>query len=216
MQTIFSTSDVEPQHRFDYWHSVACEQLNNHDAVPDDPMAFTANLKYGTLGDIELILSDNSPMKASHTLHHIAGRDTEHMFLCRQVVGRVHLEQAGRSILLESGDVVLLDPWLPGTAIYPDSSRLLILKMPRRLLNDRLGDPRDLIARPIKRTRGESVLMSTFLATLPNHVANLDKATTRIAIEYLLGLLARALGRERRTGSPHRPQGRPLEQAGDG
>jgi AraC family transcriptional regulator, positive regulator of tynA and feaB len=194
MRRIFSTSDVEPQHRFDHWHGVACEKLFNHDSTPDDRKTFQAELKQGTFGAIELIMFEHSPLKVIRALHHVAGKDSQHLFLCRQFAGSQRLDQAGRSALLESGDMVLLDPQLPYAGAFADRSRLLVLKVPRHLLRDRLGEIRDLVACPIRKVPGSAALMSGFLATLPNHAASLDETSCRLATDYFLGLLAHVFG----------------------
>jgi len=195
MQTLFSTSNVEPRLRFDYWHDVACKELIQHDSVPDDRMAFSAILRRGTLSAAEVILYDHSAETVSHSLRHVTSADTGHLFLCRLGLGRFRLDQVDRTGVLESGDMVLLDPRLTYAAAFPESSRVLVLKLPRLLVTDRLGDVRELLACPIKRGPGEKAMLSGLLATLPNHLDSLDGPTSGLTTDYLLGLLAHAVGR---------------------
>jgi len=81
MQTIFSTSDVDPRHRFAYWHGVACEKLIRHDAMPLDAAQFKAEMRYGAIGEIELAQFDTSPLRITRQSHHIADHETENLFL---------------------------------------------------------------------------------------------------------------------------------------
>jgi AraC family transcriptional activator of tynA and feaB len=131
MKTLFSTADVRVSHRFDYWHSVACENIVDHDSIPENRRAFRAELQSGTLDDLGLVLFENSPMSISHTVRHLARAAIDEIFVCRQVGGQLAFEQDGREVLLEPGDMTLLDPRLPYAGTFFRSSRLLVLKIPR-------------------------------------------------------------------------------------
>jgi hypothetical protein len=108
MRTIFTTAEVDPKNRFDYWHSVACKNLVDHDSEPESRGTFQAALKCGNLGSIGLVLFENSPMRVAHTKHHIAHANSDEHFLCRQIAGRLALEQEGRKVVLQSGDMALV------------------------------------------------------------------------------------------------------------
>ena len=82
-------------------------------------------------------------MQVSHTARHIAHARSDHVFVCRQVAGVILLEQDTRQIALEAGDVSLLDPLLPYEGNFSADSETLVLKVPRRELEARVGeDPR--------------------------------------------------------------------------
>jgi hypothetical protein len=56
-----STKDVHPWDRFDYWPSVACNNLVGHSSTPECRQTFAAEIETGMLADIELVLFENSP-----------------------------------------------------------------------------------------------------------------------------------------------------------
>ncbi len=72
MERLFSTAEVHPRDRFDYWHSVACKNLIAHDSRPECRHAFQAEMHSGALADLSLVLFENSPMSVSHTQRHCA------------------------------------------------------------------------------------------------------------------------------------------------
>ena len=193
MKTIFSTKAVHPRDRFDYWHGVACRTIVDHDSAPKCRQTFQAELQSGALADIDLVLFENSPMTVSHTRRHAARADSDELFVCRQLAGRLALEQDSREIVLEEGDVTLLDPRLPYTGRFLAGSRLLVLKIPRRLLEARIGIAPDITVRAITPTEAESGLMSAFLAILPAHAGGLGRMAQEIAKEQALDLLALSL-----------------------
>src|SRR5437764_13858095 len=97
----------------------------------------------------------------------------DQLFVCRQMAGEVVLEQSSREVALEAGDITVLDPLLPYAGRFFSGSKLLVLKIPRRLFEARTGKTRQMIARRIRPTAAESSLASSFLAMLPTHAGNL-------------------------------------------
>ena len=150
MKTLFSTTEVHPRHRFDYWHDVACKTLINHDSTPECRQTFRAELQVGALADIDLVLYESSPMYCSVTVRHVGHANAEELFIFRQLAGVLVLEQDSRDLVLEAGDITLLDPRLPMVGKYLEGSRQLILKVPRRQLEARVGNTRQMIARAIE------------------------------------------------------------------
>jgi AraC-binding-like domain len=89
----------------------------------------------------------------------------DRLFVCRQVAGELAIEQIGREVFLESGDITLLDPLVPYTGRFFSGSKLLVLKFPRRLLEARTGKTRQMIARRIRPTGAEfSIKLSSHAA----------------------------------------------------
>lgn len=143
VQTLFSTSNVHPRDRFDYWHSVACKTIVDHDSRPKCRGTFQAELQWGTLDDLELVLFANSPMDISNPR-----ATADQLFVCRQIAGEVALEQNGRELILEGGDITLIDPLVPCVGRFFSGSKLLVLKIPRRRLEARIGKTRQMILNP--------------------------------------------------------------------
>ena len=149
MNFVFSTDQVHPRDRFDLWHSVACKSLVDHDSRPDNHLKFDADIETGSLGHIELVLFHNSPMQISHTARHISHARSDHLFVCRQVSGSIFLDQGGREVLLDAGDMTLLDPLLPYDGRFSEGSKTLVLKIPRRELEARVGKTGDMTCSPV-------------------------------------------------------------------
>jgi AraC-like DNA-binding protein len=185
LQKLFSTNNVHPRDRFDCWHSIACKTVVNHDSRPECRASFQAELQWGTLGGLELVLFENSPMHISNNR-----ATADQLFVCRQMAGEVVLEQSSREVALEAGDITVLDPLLPYAGSFFSGSKLLVLKIPRRLLEARTGKMRQMIARRIRPTAAESSLASSFLAMLPTHAGNLGATAEEIVADQALDLIA--------------------------
>lgn len=193
MEMLFSTADVSPRDRFDYWHSIASKNLVKHDSRPENRATFQAELRTGTLADMGLILFENSAMRVEHTDRHAAHADDEEVFVCRQMAGSLSLEQDGRDVVLDPGDVALLDPRLPYAGQFSAGSRLLVVKVPRRDVRARIGCVRSGVLHPIRPSADEGALVSAFLGMLPTYAAGLSSAAAEVIKANTLDLVALGL-----------------------
>jgi len=190
MKKLFSTNEVHPRDRFDYWHSVACNNLVGHSSTPECRQTFNAELQVGMLAGTGLVLFENSPMDVSRTVKHVAQSQSDELFICRQTAGLVALEQDGRQLVLGAGDVTLLDPNLPYAAKFSAASKLLVVKVTRDALEARVGRIRDLTAIALKPSRPENRWTSSFLAMLPSVSGRLTVTAEEIASNQILDLIA--------------------------
>lgn len=192
MKTIFSTVDIRPRERFDSWHEKARQHVIDHDSRPDCRLTFEANLSTASLDDITLVSFESSPMTVSHTSSHIAHATSDDLFICRQLAGELWLEQDGREVSLRAGDMTMLDPRRPYGGRFLAGANLLLVKVPRRRLEARVGCTRNMVARTMRSEQGEIGMVSDFLALLSGHVERLGPAAATVA-EQVLDLLGVAL-----------------------
>ena len=195
MKTLFTTQCVHPRDRFDLWHSVACKEIVLHESRPLCRDTFVAELHTASIADIALVRFANAPMVAGHDACHVGRSDHAHLFLCRQNAGRLVLEQDGRQCEIDAGDFALVDPAAPYTADFRGLSDLLVLKLPRRPLEARLGATRALCARPMRATDPEAGLTSSMLALLPQYADRLGQDAASALRQQVLDLVALAFAR---------------------
>jgi AraC-like DNA-binding protein len=193
MHKLFSTNDVHPRDRFDYWHSIACKSIVEHESQPECATTFQAEIRSGVLGNMALVLFENAPMSATRTAQQTAGAPTDDLFVCQQLAGNLWLEQHDREATLGPGDMTLLDPMHPYDCKFLTSSRLLLLKVPRRAFEVRLGKARDMVAIPLRSTRPDSSLTAGFLRLLPEHAGRLSSHGEQAAGEHALDLFVVSL-----------------------
>jgi AraC-like DNA-binding protein len=193
MEMVFSTADVHPRDRFSYWHEIACERIVKHNSVPACRPTFEAALAAGTLADVGLLQFENSPMNIARTARQVAQATDDDLFICRQISGILRLEQNGRSLALESGDFTLVDPLIPYAGRFCINSKLLVLKVPRRSLEARVGKTPGLVARALKPSAPEAGLTSSFLAMLPDYAGRTRADAAAIIADQVLDLMAVSL-----------------------
>jgi AraC family transcriptional activator of tynA and feaB len=210
MRIVFSTATVHPRDRFDYWHAVACKNIIEHDSTPECRMTFQAELQSGVLDDIGLTVFENSPMVVSHSARHIAHASRDELFICRQISGLLTLEQSSREVMLEQGDIMLVDPRTPYMGRFSARSRMLLLAVPRRFVEARVGNTRDITARSIKPLQPETGLTSAFLSMLPSYADGLGTPAAQVVKEQVLDLVAVSLAKATGDATPRVSSARSL------
>jgi AraC family transcriptional regulator, positive regulator of tynA and feaB len=200
MKLVFSTDHVCSRNAFDYWHSVACKHIVLHDAMPEHRDGFQAELRSERLSDVTIVEFHNSPMDISHDRQHIGRATGREVFVCLQTVGSVRLEQIGRDVLLNTGDMTLLDPLRAYRGKFFAGSRMLVLKVPRQLLEMRVGKVENVVAMRLAVEHSETRLTSLFLGLLPAHAGELRMPAAPMVASQALDLIAVSIARTMESG----------------
>jgi len=195
METLFSTKAVHRRERFSYWHEVACDTLVPHEAVPDNEINFSAELRTGKLGTLDIIAFENSAMNVARTRLNCSRHDNDDLFFCQQLHGSLELHQAGRRAVLAEGDMVLIDPMLPYTGQFGSDSKLLVVKLGRQELRARLGGTNSFVCLPPPGKDAEQRHTAEFIATLPRWSGQLSASTSDIMQAYCVDLIANTISR---------------------
>jgi AraC family transcriptional activator of tynA and feaB len=190
MNRIFSTDEVHARDRFEYWHDVACAHIVDHDSRAENCSTFSASIEVGSVASIDAVIFRNAPMTIKHEAAHIARTPDDEVFLCRQMAGELRLEQGAGGCVLAPGSFTLLDPRLPYTGAFSGNSELLVYKLPRELLEARLGQTRELLAQAVHPTEGDAALLSSYLSMLPKHIGSVSLAAAGQVEGQLLDLTA--------------------------
>jgi len=193
MRTIFTTSELHPRDRFEKWHEIACRKFVQHDSMPDSRLHFDAELAVGSVASLGVFCFKNSPMLVERNGSHIAGAGTDHIYVCRQLTGRVLAEQDGREIALEPGALTCIDPLLPYQARFADDTELLLVKVPRDELQARIGPMRDLLARVVVPSGPEQELLMLLFGKLPDFSGDVPLSHQEMIATQTLDLLALTL-----------------------
>src|SRR5215471_14035669 len=195
MQTIFTTDDVRPAERYDFWHSVACRQILPHDSRPHDRTKFEALIKAGALADLGFLEWETTPIAVARSAKHIAQDQSNDLMFLRLVSGHCSpMKQNGAEVFLNAGDMALVDPRFPHESGFSIRSRLQCVTIPRQALESRIGVTPALMTRLIEPTLGDAGLLSRFLEGAPAHFGYMSSIGTAAIREHALDLIALSLG----------------------
>ncbi|MER2266255.1 AraC-like ligand-binding domain-containing protein [Methylobacterium oxalidis] len=193
MRKIFSTDDVHPRDRFDYWMNIVRRNIISNDAAPACRRSFRAELRAGSIGSVNLALAQSSAVNISHTERHSGQPSDDQLFVFMPLAGTKTLQQSGRHAMLMPGEFALIDPRLPHEGSFSDASEVLTLIFDRHLLESRLGAVQDLTAHPVTPVTAEGQLASGYLTMLPSQAGRLSSAAEDLVEVHLLDLVAAAL-----------------------
>lgn len=199
MQICFSTSDVHPRDRLDYWRDVACRafvELDCRAAEPD----FFATIRSGTLSQLGLSIVESAPCEVVRTAQDIKRSKADDILLSLQMSGSSILVQDGREAQLNPGEFALYDTRRSYALKVGGGTRQLVLKIPRTDLEAQLGPVSSFTAQKVSAAGPIGGLAAGYLSMLPSRIGSLDEAAERTVAEQVLGLLSLACAREIRHG----------------
>jgi len=170
----FSTRDVHPRDRLAYWQDVACKAFVEIECRTMSGPHFDAAILSDTIGDMGISLVSTDECDVHRHKRSIPHSTSDDVLLSLQTSGTSTLTQYGRYAQLGVGDFAIYDTMQPYTLRVTAGVQQLVLKLPRRELEHRIGPVSRFSARAIRGDAPLSAFASEFLASLPRHVASLD------------------------------------------
>ena len=145
MRVDYDTASVSPRERFDYWTELVCRNYFTADARTEKNDRTFA----GYLGDVDVGLIKLGHLEAplhfwSRTPGQIRRDDREEYIVSLLVRGACELEQLGRTATQREGEIVFYESSSP--LRYDMNASVQLVKIPRKLLDARVANLRDLIA----------------------------------------------------------------------
>ena len=200
MQTIFSTGEVHPRDRLTYWRDEASKAYVVHDFSSNVGRSFRGIIRAGTLDVLSLALFESDPCTVSRTQRCLRQDGDDDLLVCMQTGGSMTVHQDGRDAPLAVSDMVLIEPRRPFSLSIRAGNRSLVVKVPRKELQARMGDITRLTGRTISGRQPVAALASGFLAMLPERIDALSGATGAKVAHQTLDLVALAFAANAPTG----------------
>ena len=170
----FTTAAVHPRHRLPYWRDVVCETFVELDCECTAPDDFHGTLSTRRIGEMDLSQVVSIPQQVRRTRSRIAASNSDFLLLSLQVTGRGVVMQDGRAALLHPGDFALYDTTRPYDLRFDEDFEQLVLRLPRRVLAERLAEPEQLTARPISGDSGVGRMTFLFIQQLHAQIDAID------------------------------------------
>lgn len=161
-----STSAVPPHRRLPYWRDLVCDTFVELDCECTAPDDFYGTLSTRRIGDIEFSKVASVSQQVRRTRSRIAASTSDVFLLSLQVAGRGAVMQDGRVALLDPGDFALYDTTRPYDLRFQEDFKQLVLRLPRRIVSQRLAEPEQLTARSISGASGIGRMTFLFLQQL--------------------------------------------------
>ncbi|MDJ0514003.1 MAG: helix-turn-helix domain-containing protein [Methyloceanibacter sp.] len=188
MQRIFSTDNIAPRERFDFFVDELCKQARLSARRVETDHAFGATLQMAQLAGSTLMVSEVTSCETMRSKTQIAQCDSEELFVCLQLQGSVPNVTDGQEVVLRPGDVWINDLRRPfHEGVY--STRSLTWGIPRALLEARIGSTERLSMQKLHPGAPAARLATTMLRALSKHCTALDKIAASKVQDSLLNLL---------------------------
>ena len=136
----FSTNGLAPKDRFSFWREVFGRSIVRLDfeSVNDIPFQAEATL-YGFDG-LGIALGSTTGLRSSRTKELLAD-GADDLIVSITLAGTCRATQSRRELTIETGEATLLTVADVGSSVYPQSSRILNLRVPRRSLTALVANP---------------------------------------------------------------------------
>jgi len=159
-----TTSDKRPSERLDYWQEVVCKKYVSASAATDlDNEAFSGSLISREVGPL-VVAELSAPLHFwSRKPWHVRN-DGQEVFIVSLIRrGGGELSQLGRTVRLGEGDLAIYDSSAPFDYALHASTQLI--KVPKRLLESKLANTRDLVAKKIERGDPLTAILGDLIST---------------------------------------------------
>jgi len=196
MAVTYSTSEVPPLKRVDYWREVVVKELARHEFHSSVGSAFRGAVRMGTLGALGVAEFKCDPCEVGRTQRDVASCLNDDFILTLQVSGESVLFQDGREALMQRGSLALLDVRRPCGAFHRTPIECINVSIPRQALTSRLGNAAALTARAMPADKPVAGLASGFLNLLSDRLDALEGPTGDSVAEQAMDLLALAFSAE--------------------
>jgi AraC-like DNA-binding protein len=179
LDRLFSTRDVHPRDRLSFWQDVACKAFVEIECRTDAGPAFDATIWSRSLSGISISLVDSDQCGVFRRRRAIARAASDDVLLSLQLAGSSLLTQNGRETRLGAGDFAIYDTMRTYALMVPSGVRQLVLKLPRRELERRLGSISKYTAVAIRADDPFGAFASGFLGLIPARADALDRLDDR-------------------------------------
>ena len=212
MRQCLTTSDKRPAERLEYWQEVVCKKYVSASAATDlNDEEFSASLISRELGPL-IVAELAAPLHFwSRKPWHVRNDGQEVFIVSLIQSGAGELTQLGRTVRLSAGDLAIYDSGAPFDYALQASTQLI--KIPKPLLEAKLGDARAFLACKIERGNPLSAILGELISTTLTMELSDDVAS--VAAKRLSGAIVDLLACVydiRRETAPAVERSRPLEK----
>lgn len=143
-----------PGDRFDRWHQATCRDFSRTECVrvPDghfDARISLLGIAGLTMNRIESVTEPSDPIEVTRSKHDIRQDPRDYFMVWVAETPGTTFSQAGREVVLHTGDLVLHDQAQPFGIGFRGHAKARMLSIPRPLITARIGSAHNITARRV-------------------------------------------------------------------
>lgn len=189
----FSTNDVEAQHRSSRWNAFIAESYFPLELQFQDPIHFNGTLTRKSLGHVSLSRLTSDPVSYERRKSHIRDAQQEEYLVTLPRATPVEFRQMGREVRCDPGGFIIERGDEPYRFHYNRPNDLIVLKVSRSALSERVRQPDRFCARVIDATQGTAGLFASMVNSTQGQIDTLNETSGNTVGRQLLELLGLAV-----------------------
>ncbi|MDD5265543.1 MAG: helix-turn-helix domain-containing protein [Methylococcales bacterium] len=195
-----STNIIPPHERVDWLREVICREYTNVEITSPAHVGLSQDLTICPWGNLQLSIIQSSAISLERLPRepHLNSQDA--YFAVILLSGDYRLEQNGRNVLLQPGDMTIYDATRPHRIHCPGEFSKLILSIPRTVFRDRVAGIDRCTALRIPSTQGIGFVAANFLRSCATHADQLQAHEFSTLSGHALDLLTLAVASVRPVG----------------
>ncbi|MFA6162492.1 MAG: helix-turn-helix domain-containing protein [Methylobacter sp.] len=189
-----STNDIPPRERYDWLREVICREYTNVEIISSAHGDLYQDLIIYPWGNLQLSIIHSSAISLQRLLREPHMNSQDAYFVVMLLSGAGLLEQNGREVFLQSGDITLYDATRPHRVhCFGELTKMIYLSIPRTVFRDRIAGIDRCTALRIPGTQGIGFVASNFLRTSASHADQLQAHEFSSLSNHALDLLTLAV-----------------------
>ena len=189
----FSTRDMPVNERGDWWREIICRHYANVDLISKLDDSFHGETRIVPLKQLQLSMIRSSAISIKKRARDPERNDQDAYFAVVLLSGFYRLEQNGRAVDLQPGDMAIYDATQPHRIDCAGEFSKLIFAIPRQTIGSRFASPEACTAIRIPSTSAVGAVTSNFLRTWAANVDQLEAYELTTVCESSIDLLSMAL-----------------------
>ena len=169
----FTTDDVAPRERLDYWRDAICDVFVQLDCKSASRRGFYGHVTSDALEGVRLSVVDADAQHVLRGRRQLAKASEDDFLLSLQLDGIGLVRQDGRDAPLVPGAMALYASTRPYELIFPRRFRQLVLQLPRAQLATLIGNSDALTASTLEPALPETRMLATVLMELQRNAGSL-------------------------------------------
>lgn len=163
-ETLFRTSEVAKEDRFDHWRDLMLTTVCPMDMASENADDFHAEARVLEIGAIRIWPTTQQPLQAQRTRRLIKQADPEILHLVLPLRGSIGIRQAGHEAVHGPGEMYIIDTSIPCDCVMGDRvTKAICLEIPKKALPLHPDRTARIAARRLSGRSGVGALLAGFL-----------------------------------------------------
>ncbi len=188
-----STENVAAPHRHEWLHEVIGKQYANVLITPPTNGGLLNEMTIYPWENLQLSAIRSSGISIERLPHTSPLSSQDAYFAVILLEGAYQLEQGGREVFLQPGDITIYDATRPHRIYCPQNFRKLIVSIPRATLRNRLAGVEGCTAMRIPGNTGIGEVASSFVRSVSSNIEQLATRDFSALSAQSLDLITRAI-----------------------